>query len=92
MKTAADPDTTLTPIVYQPAVVTTSTEPAESVWIERERLEYAEPDMTAAMHVDRTLARSPDRTVRAGALICLARTFKRAGRMDEALSTYTART
>jgi signal transduction histidine kinase len=54
-----------------------------------EELEFRTRDHAAAARVFRELAPSPDRAVRAGALLRLARNLHKAGQAQEALATYT---
>ena len=53
-----------------------------------ESLEYREKDYLGAAAVYRSAARSPDRAIRAEALVRLARALRKANRPDEALSVY----
>ena len=58
-----------------------------AVWQAGERAEY-EGRLHHALALYQSLARSPDRAIRAAASIRLARSFKRAGRSDDALAVY----
>jgi hypothetical protein len=62
-------------------------EAADAVFAEAERAEFDETGDRGLAQYE-SLARSPDATVRAGALIRLARVHRRAGRIDRALQAY----
>src|SRR5436190_4718828 len=57
---------------------------------EGEALEYRRGEAVAAGEIYRRLAQSGDPSIRAAALYRLGRTLKKAGRVEEALSTYAA--
>jgi hypothetical protein len=77
------------PLAYQPTASTLN-EPPDTRWTEAERLEYAVGDLTGATRAYRALASSRDPSVRAAALIRVARTLRRSGQPDEALAIYAA--
>ncbi len=74
-------------LVYYP--VTAPTEgPPEGVFADAEAVEFRERDYERAGRLYRRLTQSDDPTVRAGALLRLARTRRKAGRLDAALAAY----
>jgi signal transduction histidine kinase len=77
------------PLLYYPVV---PPEPDDSAahFAEAERLEFGDGQMANALPLLRTLARSSDRHVRAGALARIARIARNLGEDDEALEAYRA--
>ncbi len=74
-------------LVYYP--VTAPTEgPPEGMFADAEALEFRERDYERAGRLLRFLVRSDDPTVRAGALLRLARVHRKADRLDAALAAY----
>jgi len=74
-------------LLYYPGIAS-APEPAPSVFAEGEALEFRRRDLAGAARVYRRLARSSDAAVRAGALLRLARTERKAGHVDAALAAY----
>lgn len=74
-------------LLYLPVVPPGPLEPA-AMFVAGEALEFRGRDATAAAAAYRALALSPSAEVRAGALLRLARTLRKAGRVDEALRVY----
>ena len=74
-------------LLYYP-VTTSAPEPDASVFVQGEALEYRQRDLSGAARVYRRIAQSRDSAVRAGALLRLARTERKAGRLDAALAAY----
>lgn len=80
----ADPPSRL--LYYPPA--NSSVHPPREAFSGGEALEFGRRDREAAARVFRNLAQSPDATLRAEALLGLARTLRASGRQDEALAAY----
>jgi tetratricopeptide (TPR) repeat protein len=74
-------------LIYQP-VVAAEREPDASVYARGEAYEFRDRNFTAAARFYRRLAESSDSGVRAGALLRLARTQRRAGDSEAALLSY----
>ena len=74
-------------LIYHP-VTSPTEEPPASVFARGEALEFRERDYERAGRLFRSLAQSDDPTVRAGALLRLARVHRKAGRLDAALAAY----
>jgi tetratricopeptide (TPR) repeat protein len=74
-------------LLYVPAMPPGPAEPT-TAFDAGEALEFRERDYRGAAAAFRALADSPDVAVRAGALLRLARTSRKAGRADEALRVY----
>jgi signal transduction histidine kinase/predicted negative regulator of RcsB-dependent stress response len=74
-------------LLYYP-VVSPSHEPQASVFARVEAAEFRDLDFVAAARVYRRQAQSGDATVRAGALLRLARAERKAGDSDAALATF----
>jgi len=74
-------------LLYYP-VTTPVAEPDANVFARGEALEFRRGDLTAAARVYRRVAQSPDSMIRAGALLRLARTERKAQRPDAALDAY----
>ena len=74
-------------LLYYP-VVSPGREPQASVFARGEAYEFRDRNFVTASRVYRTLAQSGDSTVRAGALLRLARTERKAGDAEAALATY----
>lgn len=74
-------------LLYRPRLAHSLVEDA-SPFLAAQTLERRDKDFDAAISAYRTLARSPDRDIRAGALLGWARTLHKAGRGDNALSVY----
>jgi len=74
-------------LFYYP-VTTSAPEPVASVFAQGEALEFRRRDLTGAARAYRGIAQSSDSLVRAGALLRLARTERKAGRLDAALAAY----
>ena len=74
-------------LLYYP-VTTPVPEPDAGVFARGEALEFRRRDLTAAARAYRRVAQSPDSLVRAGALLRLARTERKAQRLDAALDAY----
>jgi signal transduction histidine kinase len=81
---AADPHG---PLLYYPVLPAERGSPVR-VFATAERLEFRENDPSGAAAVYRKLAASAEPSVRAGALVRLARVLRKLGRGHEALSTY----
>jgi signal transduction histidine kinase len=75
-------------LVYEPVEKMARAAPPDSTWVNAERLELLHQDLDGAITAYTRLAASRDNDVRAGSLVRLARSLARAGRHDEALSTY----
>lgn len=73
---------------YYP-IVPTLKEPPVKTFADGEKLEFKEKDLTKAAQVYRALTRSSDLAVRAGGLLRLGRTLRKAGQPSEALGVYT---
>ncbi|MCU0251963.1 MAG: HAMP domain-containing histidine kinase [Vicinamibacterales bacterium] len=63
-----------------------------NVYRQAESYEFQRRDYERAIRAFQPLARSPDPTVRAGALLRIARNQRKAGQLDSALRTYSALT
>ncbi len=63
-------------------------EASAAVFSTGENYEYRQQDYARAIAAFRQLSTSPDTTTRAGALMRLARTLRKAGRLDQALTVY----
>jgi signal transduction histidine kinase len=63
---------------------------ADAVFATAESLEFREHDLRGAATAYGALTASPEASIRAGALLRQARTLRKAGRPDEALSVYSA--
>ncbi|MBK5295987.1 MAG: HAMP domain-containing histidine kinase [Vicinamibacteria bacterium] len=74
-------------VAFVPVVPSLPEAPA-GVFARGEDLEFRAGEPAAAVALFTRLARSPDPSVRAGALVRLARALRGAGRHDEALSVY----
>ena len=74
-------------LLYYP-LIPGGEEPPAATFAAGETLEYQGNDPAKAAEVFRTLARSPDPGVRAGALLRLGRTLRKTGRNEEALQAY----
>jgi signal transduction histidine kinase len=74
-------------LVYHPATRPVP-EPDAGVFAQGEALEFRRSDLPAAARTYDRLARSPDSVLRAGALVRLARTERKAGRLEAALTAY----
>ena len=74
-------------LLYYPPVGPSPRLP-DQTFSQGEALEFNRRDPDAAARVFRQLAQSPDATVRAGALLRLARTLRASGRQEEALAAY----
>ena len=74
-------------LLYYPPGASSSSAPTQP-FLRGEALEFGRRDADAAVAVFRQLAASRDVTIRAGALLRLARTLRNAGRQDEALAAY----
>lgn len=75
------------PVPYYP-LVPSSPETSGGVFAAAEAQEFREGDLTGAAAAYRRLASASDRTVRAGALMRLARTLRKARRLKEAFAVY----
>jgi signal transduction histidine kinase len=75
-------------LLYFP-VIPECPEPPDPTFAPGESLEYQRNDPARAADAFRALSRSPDAGVRAGALLRLGRTLRKAGRNDEALQIYS---
>jgi signal transduction histidine kinase len=62
---------------------------SSSVYREAEVYEFQQRDYQRAIRALQPLTRSPNRTIRAGALLRIARNQRKAGQLDAALRTYT---
>lgn len=76
------------PLLFVPDQPAAPDEPPARVWVDGERMEFVAGDPGGAAVVYQALAASTDRATRAGALIRLARVFRRSGRADDALGVY----
>lgn len=76
------------PLLFVPDQPAATDEPPARVWVEGERMEFVAGNHGGAAVVYQALAASTDRATRAGALIRLARVFRRSGRADDALGVY----
>jgi signal transduction histidine kinase len=65
-----------------------SVEAAKTLFVEAESLEFGQRSLANAARIYRRLSYSSDETVRAGALMRLARTLRRQGRLREAIRVY----
>jgi signal transduction histidine kinase len=74
-------------LLYYPLTMP-APEPDASVFAQGEALEFRQRDLSGAALVYRRVAQSRDSAVRAGALLRLARTERKAGRLDAALAAY----
>ena len=74
-------------LLYYPSLPAPN-EPDEKVFAAGEAMELRHNDPAGACAVFRELARSTDAGVRAGALLRLARSLRKTGRVEEALSAY----
>ena len=74
-------------LLYYPPGAVSPSAPTQP-FLRGEALEFGRRDADAAEAVFRQLAASRDVTIRAGALLRLARTLRSAGRPDEALAAY----
>jgi len=63
-------------------------EPPASLFAEAERLEFRQMDSAKAIEALRQPASSPDPQIRAGALMRIARNYRKLGRRDDALAAY----
>lgn len=75
------------PLPYYPRVAAAITASA-SLFAAAERQEFREHNLAAAIAAYRSLAASNDPSIRAGALMRLARCFRKQALMSEALTTY----
>jgi tetratricopeptide (TPR) repeat protein len=66
----------------------TTPEPGRQAFLEGERREFQDRDYTEAARAFRKLAQSPDRQVRAGAYLRLARNHRKAGHVERAMAAY----
>jgi signal transduction histidine kinase/predicted negative regulator of RcsB-dependent stress response len=76
-------------LLYHP-IVPLSAEPDTRVFAAGEAFEFRQRNLSEAIRAYRRLAQSPDTAIRAGALLRLARSERKAGRFDAALDTYDA--
>jgi signal transduction histidine kinase len=74
-------------LLYYP-VVSESQGPSGSVFTAGETLEFQQKDFSKAIEVYRKLTRSRDPATRAGALLRLGRSLRRAGQLQAALAVY----
>jgi hypothetical protein len=74
-------------LLYYPLANPSSSPPTEP-FLPGEALEFGRRDTEAAAAAFRQLAESRDTTIRAGALLRLARVLRTSGRQDEALAVY----
>ncbi|MBL8293982.1 MAG: hypothetical protein JNN08_19205, partial [Bryobacterales bacterium] len=74
-------------LLYYP-IAPPSPEAPASLFAAAEELEFRRADHGAAAAALRTLSRSPDPAIRAGALIRLARNLRKSGQSEAALSAY----
>ena len=74
-------------LLYYPPASPSANPPTQS-FVRGEALEFGRRDPDTAAAVFRQLAESRDATIRAGALLRLARTLKTSGRQGEALAVY----
>jgi len=74
-------------LLYYPPGAPSPSVPTQP-FLRGEALEFGRHDPQAAAGVFRQLAESRDATIRAGALLRLARTLRNSGRQDEALAAY----
>ena len=74
-------------LLYYP-FLPASKDPAATVFTHGEVLEFQQKDHAKAIAAFRELSRSPDRSVRAGALLRLARNLHKAGDVQAALAVY----
>jgi signal transduction histidine kinase len=74
-------------LLYHPVAPSTP-EPARGAFARGEALEFRERDYAGAIGEYRRLARSDESATRAGALLRLGRTLRKAGRPDAALGAY----
>jgi signal transduction histidine kinase len=75
------------PLLYAPAA-TAAGDPPPSTWVPAEEYEFQEGAYLKAATAFRELARSSDPRIRAGALVRLARSLRKANKPDEALNAY----
>lgn len=73
-------------VVYLPRVV--SGDASATLFRDAEEAEFARKDYAAAIELLRPFARSEDDSVRAAALLRIARNFRKAGRVNDALAAY----
>ena len=78
------------PLLYVPARF--DVDPPASIWTPGELYEFRDNDYAKAAAAFRTLARSDDRRIRAGALVRLARNLRKTNKPIEALESYAALT
>lgn len=76
-------------LLFYPVLPKTE-EPPAATYAEGEMKENQNSDFMAAAEFFRTLTRSPDLRVRAGALLRLGRNLRKAGRSEEALAVFNA--
>ena len=74
-------------LLYYP-VIPDGEEPPDTTFAAGETLEFRRNDPARAAEVFRELARSPDRGVRAGALLRLGRNLRKIGRFEESLRVF----
>ena len=74
-------------LLYQPFVAPAKEAPV-AAFAQAEAAEFQQKDYGRAVAVLRELARAEEPTIRAGALLSLARNLRRAGQTDAALATY----
>jgi signal transduction histidine kinase len=74
------------PLLFVP-VMPSAVDPAPAIWERGEALE-ARADLAGAAQAFQSLTASPDRSVRAGALVRLAGNLRQLGRAEEALAAY----
>jgi len=75
-------------LLYDPSLPS-ETEVSSNAFAEAEVIEFQENDSTRAIDAYRRLVDSKDPSIRAGALMRIARVFRKAGRNQEARASYT---
>jgi tetratricopeptide (TPR) repeat protein len=74
-------------LLYAPLPITAKEIPA-TIFAQAEAAEFQQKDYVRAIAALRALARLPDPTIRAGALLRLARNLRKAGQAQAALAAY----
>jgi signal transduction histidine kinase len=75
-------------LLYYPVSMDAAEQPPAEAFAEADALERAKRDVAAAIAVLEKLSRSPDMSIRAGALVRLGRNFRKAHRWGDAESVY----
>ena len=76
-------------LVYFPGPTPPEIEPPRDIFGAGETLEFRDADLAGAIGEFRKLSRSPEPGIRGAALVRLARNYRKAHRLDDALATYT---